>query len=190
MLAASVGLGAGSSRAQQLAASTGHQQQDALPQSAMKHAVTMAAVAPSEPPATSGVNRPSLKALRPRVPTTLIFVLARHRPMVMRLSGSAKRAKRQVEVAGLHPAGDELPYVLGHIMWVPSETGASYGDLDEQYLTASYRVYLSEADAKKVFRLYQASSGDLAAVECGDDQLHCFYWSHSGFYGPELRSIC
>ena len=36
-------------------------------------------------------------------------------------------------------------------MVVPSETGASYGDLDEQYLTASYRVYLSEADAKKVF---------------------------------------
>jgi hypothetical protein len=36
-------------------------------------------------------------------------------------------------------------------MFVPSETGATYGDLDEQYLTASYRVYLSEADAKKVF---------------------------------------
>ena len=41
--------------------------------------------------------------------------------------------------------------MLGHLMWVPAETGASYGDLDEQYLTASYRVYLSEADAKKVF---------------------------------------
>jgi hypothetical protein len=39
----------------------------------------------------------------------------------------------------------------GHLIFVPSETGASYGDLDEQYLTASYRVYLSEADAKKVF---------------------------------------
>ena len=36
-------------------------------------------------------------------------------------------------------------------MWVPSETGASYGDLDVQYLTASYRVYLSATDAKKVF---------------------------------------
>ena len=58
---------------------------------------------------------------------------------------------RQVEVAGLHPAGDVLPYVLGHLTFVPSETGASYGDLDVQYLTASYRVYLSEADAKKVF---------------------------------------
>ena len=44
-----------------------------------------------------------------------------------------------------------MPYILGHLVWVPSETGASYGDLDEEYLTASYRVYLSEADAKKVF---------------------------------------
>jgi hypothetical protein len=62
-----------------------------------------------------------------------------------------KTSEKAVEVAGLHPAGDVLPYVLGHLMWVPSETGASYGDLDVQYLTASYRVYLNEADAKKVF---------------------------------------
>jgi hypothetical protein len=62
-----------------------------------------------------------------------------------------KTSEKQVEVAGLHPAGDTVPYVLGHLMWVPSETGASYGDLDVQYLTASYRVYLSEPDAQKVF---------------------------------------
>jgi len=44
---------------------------------------------------------------------------------------------------------------------VPSETGASYGDLDPQYLTASYRVYLDEPDAKRVFayiKKLQASS--------------------------------
>lgn len=60
-----------------------------------------------------------------------------------------KTSERQVEVAGLTPAGDTLAYVLGHMTLVPSETGASYGDLDPQYLTASYRVYLNEADAKK-----------------------------------------
>src|SRR3954470_13332254 len=72
-----------------------------------------------------------------------------------------KSSERQVEVAGLHPAGDVLPYVLGHLMWVPSETGASYGDLDPQYLTASYRVYLNEPDAMRVFtyiKELQASS--------------------------------
>jgi hypothetical protein len=72
-----------------------------------------------------------------------------------------KTSEREVEVAGLTPAGDTLTYVLGYLTWVPSETGASYGDLDPQYLTASYRVYLNEPDAKKVFayiKKLQASS--------------------------------
>jgi hypothetical protein len=62
-----------------------------------------------------------------------------------------KTTDKEVEVAGLHPRGDMLPYLLGHLIFVPAETGASYGDLDEQYLTARYRVYLNEADAEKVF---------------------------------------
>jgi hypothetical protein len=72
-----------------------------------------------------------------------------------------KTSEREVEVAGLTPAGDNVAYVLGHLMWVPSETTASYGDLDPQYLTASYRVYLNEPDAKRVFayiKKLQASS--------------------------------
>jgi hypothetical protein len=72
-----------------------------------------------------------------------------------------KTSERAVEVAGLTPAGDTWAYVLGHLTWVPSETGASYGDLDPDYLTASYRVYLDEADAKRVFayiKQLQASS--------------------------------
>jgi hypothetical protein len=57
-----------------------------------------------------------------------------------------------IEVAGLHPASDSpVPYILGHLIPVPAETGKSYGDLDEQYLTANYRVYLKEADAQQVF---------------------------------------
>ena len=62
-----------------------------------------------------------------------------------------KTSERAVEVAGLTPKGDTWSYVLGHLTWVPSETGASYGDLDPDYLTANYRVYLNEADAKRVF---------------------------------------
>jgi hypothetical protein len=72
-----------------------------------------------------------------------------------------KTSERAVEVAGLTPAGDTWAYVLGHLTWVPSETGASYGDLDPEYLTASYRVYLNDADAKRVFafiKKLQASS--------------------------------
>jgi hypothetical protein len=70
--------------------------------------------------------------------------------------------QRAVEVAGLHPKGDSaFTYVLGHIVPVLAETGASYGDLDEQYLTASYRVLMDEAQAKRVFayiKHLQASS--------------------------------
>ena len=72
-----------------------------------------------------------------------------------------KTSERQVEVAGLTPAGDTGSYILGYLTWVPSETGASYGDLDPEYLTAHYKVYLSEADAKRVFayiKHLQASS--------------------------------
>ena len=72
-----------------------------------------------------------------------------------------KTSERAVDVAGLTPAGDTWSYVLGYFTWVPSETGASYGDLDPDYLTASYRVYLNEADAKRVFayiKQKQASS--------------------------------
>ncbi len=72
-----------------------------------------------------------------------------------------KTSERKVEVAGLTPAGDTLAYVVGHLTFVPSETGASYGDLDPEYLTAHYRVYLNEPDARRVFayiKELQASS--------------------------------
>ena len=70
--------------------------------------------------------------------------------------------QKQIEVAGLHPATESVvPYILGHVIPVPSETGKSYGDLDDEYLTASYRVYMTEAEAKRVFayiRHLQATS--------------------------------
>src|SRR5438445_8511261 len=60
--------------------------------------------------------------------------------------------QKQIEIAGLHPATESvIPYILGHVIPVPSETGKSYGDLDDDYLTASYRVYMTEAEAKRVF---------------------------------------
>src|SRR5262245_41822298 len=38
--------------------------------------------------------------------------------------------QKQIEVAGLHPASESvIPYILGHVIPVPSETGKSYGDL-------------------------------------------------------------
>jgi len=48
-------------------------------------------------------------------------------------------------VAGLHPAGagSEL-WTIGHAVPVPAETGASDGDLEEQYVSNRFRVVLTE----------------------------------------------
>jgi hypothetical protein len=66
------------------------------------------------------------------------------------------------EIAGLHPAGagPEL-WTLGHLVPVPSETGPSDGDLEEQYISARYRIDLNETEYKDVvafIRKLQASS--------------------------------
>jgi hypothetical protein len=65
-------------------------------------------------------------------------------------------------VAGLHPRGDSsITYMLGHILMVPAETGASDGDLEEQYMTARYRLMLTAAQYRTVvahIRELQANS--------------------------------
>jgi hypothetical protein len=61
-------------------------------------------------------------------------------------------------IAGLHPAGDAencfncslFNWTIGHIVPVPSETGASDGDLEEKYVTARYRVWMDYAHFKKL----------------------------------------
>lgn len=51
------------------------------------------------------------------------------------------------KVAGLHPKGDDpATYIQGHWAPVEAETGVSYGDLDEQFLTARFCVPLNQAD--------------------------------------------
>lgn len=55
------------------------------------------------------------------------------------------------EVAGLAPATDNpFPYVLGHFIPVPAETGESDGDLQEEYRSASWRVMLTDGEYQKV----------------------------------------
>jgi hypothetical protein len=60
-----------------------------------------------------------------------------------------KITKRQV--AGLHPATESsIPWSIGHVVPVVSETGASDGDTEEQYVTARYRVLLSKDEYSRV----------------------------------------
>src|ERR1700722_11788126 len=153
VLAASLILGAGVSVAQQVAVQTDQPQQDSHPQRPANRSNAVTAVAPSGP-ASAAVAKPARRS--PSVSSTKGPYYVDFRARTAASYGHAfvwygRTGDKQVEVAGLHPAGDEGPYMLGHLTFVPSETGPSYGDLDVQYLTASYRVYLSEEDARKVF---------------------------------------
>jgi hypothetical protein len=54
------------------------------------------------------------------------------------------------QIAGLHPKGDDPGvYMQGMMVPVASETGPSWGDQDEQYLTARFCVTLTEAEYRK-----------------------------------------
>jgi len=66
-----------------------------------------------------------------------------------RLNGQGKIASKVV--AGLHPFTESaLPWMVGHLFLVPSETGASDGDTEDQYVTARFRVALNPAEYAKV----------------------------------------
>jgi hypothetical protein len=98
-----------------------------------------------------------------------------------------------IEVAGLHPATDSVvPYILGHIIPVPSETGQSYGDLDEQYLTVSYRVYLTEAQARNVFAYIKQKQANSPIWQAGTVNCTGFISdvaSYMGLRTPALPAL-
>jgi hypothetical protein len=62
------------------------------------------------------------------------------------------------EIAGFFPAGDTrncencsvYNWTIGHVIPVPSEIGASDGDLEEQYVLARYRVWIDAAQYKRL----------------------------------------
>ena len=81
------------------------------------------------------------------------------------------------EVAGLHPRGDDpAVYMQGHVMPVPAETGASFGDLDEQYLTARFCVVLTEAE-------YQRAAAYIRRLQATKKEWHAPTNNCNGFIG-------
>jgi hypothetical protein len=109
-------------------------------------------------------------------------------------------------VVGLHPAGDSpVPWMIGHIIPVPSETGWSDGDVgyNDKYITAKYRVYLTEAEYRVLLsklRQMQASTplwsapvyncvafvGDIAAFL---GMQHPFHWVMPKEYIEGIRKM-
>jgi hypothetical protein len=55
------------------------------------------------------------------------------------------------DVIGLHPATESsVPWMIGHLIPVISETGASDGDAEEEYVSARYRILLTAAEYAKL----------------------------------------
>ena len=62
------------------------------------------------------------------------------------------------EIAGFFPAGDARDclncsvyyWTIGHVLPVPSEIGASDGDLEEQYVLARFRVWIDADQYKRL----------------------------------------
>jgi hypothetical protein len=65
-------------------------------------------------------------------------------------------------VVGLHPFTESpIPWMAGHVILVPSETGASDGDTEDQYVIARYRLLLTEQEHRRLvahMKQMQASS--------------------------------
>ena len=77
-----------------------------------------------------------------------------HTFLVHGRTGQKIRAK---DVIGLHPATESsVPWMIGHLIPVVSETGASDGDYEEAYVIARYRVGLTEAEYKKTLATMRA----------------------------------
>ncbi len=58
---------------------------------------------------------------------------------------------KMVEISGLHPATpSSLPWSVGHVVPVPAETGPSDGDFEDAYVTARFRIDLTEDEFRKV----------------------------------------
>jgi len=74
------------------------------------------------------------------------------------------------EVAGFFPAGDSRTcencsvylWTIGHVVPVASEIGASDGDLEEQYVTARYRVWIDAAQYKNLVAYMKQRKAHLA----------------------------
>ena len=71
-------------------------------------------------------------------------------------------------IAGFFPAGDKrdcvncsvLNWTIGHVVFVPGEMGASDGDLEEKYVLARFRVWVTRDEYNKVVGFIKKKQAD------------------------------
>jgi hypothetical protein len=86
-------------------------------------------------------------------------------------------------VAGLHPFTDSsVPWMIGHLIPVPSETGASDGDTEDKYIIARYRVLLTEPEYKKLVE-------GIKKLQASSPVWHAVLYNCNAFVGDIAKSI-
>ena len=94
------------------------------------------------------------------------------------------------EVAGLAPASHSaVPYVLGHFVPVPSETGWSDGDLEEKYRSASWRVIARPGPIPGGRRLYSEAAGLISLWQASVYNCNAFVADIAHFMGYKTPGI-
>jgi len=87
------------------------------------------------------------------------------------------------EVAGLAPAShDPSVYVAGHFVPVASSTGWTDGDLEDEYMTANWRVLLSEDEYKK-------AAANIRRLQASSPAWHAALYNCNAFVGDIARSM-
>lgn len=87
------------------------------------------------------------------------------------------------EIVGLHPATESpLPWMIGHIVPVPSETGASDGDTEEKYWTARYRVRMDQ-------KRYDELVAKIRSMQASSPVWHAVFYNCNAFVGDIARHM-
>jgi hypothetical protein len=87
------------------------------------------------------------------------------------------------DVVGLHPISESpVPWMIGHVVPVLSETGASDGDYEDVYIIARYRVLLTEAE-------YRSLVAYLRQRQRSSPIWHAVLYNCSAFVGDVARHM-
>jgi hypothetical protein len=121
-------------------------------------AVAAVSTKPETPAPPANAARPATRHTPAEKPETRYFIEFRSRTALSYghayvLYGRLDARGQMVDphIGGIHPASNSVvPYMIGHLVPVPAEHGASDGDMEEEYVSARYRVMLSEAEYNQV----------------------------------------
>lgn len=87
------------------------------------------------------------------------------------------------QVVGFHPFSDSsIPWSIGHVIPVPAEHGFSDGDIEDEYITARYRVLLTEAEYRDVLV-------SMARVKKNAPMWHAVLYNCAAYIGDIAKSM-